>query len=361
MVKMEDVARLAGVSLTTVSRFLNNDETFSISKKTEARILRAVNKLGYQSPNTLKYKKHRMSSFSPGSVNIGYIISWDINSYDENFFSGIIQGISQELSEHKQHLAFSYRVDDLSNLIVQNKIISNNYDGVIIIGAVPPKTFDLIIKNINHQICIFETPENSTIDCITVDFEKYAYMLTDFLIKQGHRKIVFIGGPTYGTLLYSSCKTGNYYNYEARLRGYLKAHMDNNIEINEKFILDAGWIMENAYEQTKELLTQACFTAIFASCDRLGIGAMRAINESNLSVPDDISIVGYDDSDVGRYLTPPITTVQYAQKGIGRLAVKMLLDQIHNNDRFNEYEVGKRIIFPQKILHRDSVKTISVE
>jgi DNA-binding LacI/PurR family transcriptional regulator len=335
---------------------LNGDASFSVSKETEDRIWQAANELGYRKN---RIKNTRCREGASNTKKIGYIIDWNKEKFDDTSYMAIIHGIEQEMLDQKQQLVFSYKADVLNNPLVINSIVSGLCDGVVLLGAIPLENYNLIARIVPHVVCVLEAPYNSPLDCVTVDFEEYSYLLVSNLILKGHKRIAFIGGPTYGAVEYPFLP-GRHYEYEARLRGYLKAHADHGIEIDKALVCNVNWDTERAYTCTKELIGACSLTAIFASCDRLAIGSMRAIHECGLSVPDDISIVGYDDAEISRYLSPSLTTVQYAKEDIGRIAVKLLIERINNNTEVSGDETGKRIIFPQKIIYRDSVKSIRI-
>jgi len=354
-IKLGDIAKKAGVSLSTVSRVINGDKNISVSKETEEKIWKYVNELGYKT-NKLKAAsgKNKRKNISR-TKNIGYILTHGKEEFEDSFFAKVIHGIEQELIMQRHNLCFAYTAYDLEDPVVLNHALNSGCDGVIFIGTIPIDLYNLFVRQIPSCIAIFDVPYENPVDCITVDFEKYAYLLVKEIIKLGHRHIAFIGGTNYFTTMERSGE-GNIYNFEGRFRGYLKALYDSGIGINYNIIKDGNWDIETAYKKMGEILdSNEKVTALFAAGDRMAIGAMRAIQERGKNVPDDISLVGFDDIEIARYLNPPLTTVYYPKDEMGRIAVKTLIEKINNLD--NKC-LAKTIILPSNIVERGSVKKI---
>lgn len=152
---------------------------------------------------------------------------------------------------------------------------------------------------------------------ITTDDVTGSFLATEHLIKEGHRKILYINGPLHISSAWE------------RLAGYKRALLEYGIEYDQKLVKGNTTEMEEAYKLTKEVLSQGLnFTAIFVYGDVLALGAMHALHEAKLGIPDDIAVVGYDDIKFARVSHPPLTTVRIPRYQLGKKAINLLLEEI---------------------------------
>lgn len=354
-VTLRDIAEKSGVSLTTVSRIINGDKSISVAKETEEKIWKYVYELGYKiNTGTKTSKKFRRKNTN---LSIGYILTITKEKFEDTNFSKIIHGIEQELIAQRCDLAFAYTVLDLENPVVLNNVLNSGCDGLIFIGSLPVDMYNLLIKQIPNCVSIFDVPEENIIDCISVELEEYAYKLVKMMIKMGHKNIAFIGGKGYH-LSPEENRGGIFYKHEKRFQGYLKALVDSGIEINPNIIRDGNWDIETAYNKMREILdSNEKFTAAFAASDKMAIGAMRAIHERGLRVPEDISVAGFDDAEISKYLNPRLTTVSYPKEELGKLSVNVLIDNISAGNKITR--IPKKILLPSYIIERESIKILN--
>ena len=159
-------------------------------------------------------------------------------------------------------------------------------------------------------------------DCVNTTDEEGAYEAVDYLIKSGHRKIAFL------VYDYDNSTITN------RMKGYLRAHDDEGIPVNDDYIIKMKFNPNAGYYMAKELLeSHPEVTAIFAYNDMIAIGAYMAIYQKGLKIPDDISVVGYDDIEMASIISPGITTVSQPFYEMGRTAAELLLKRIKEEDR----------------------------
>lgn len=355
-VKLGDIAKKAGVSLTTVSRVINMDKNISVSKETEEKIWMYAQTMGYKTNKNKSLADNGKKKKTASIKNIGYILTLKKENFEDSFFSKVIHGIEQELIEQRHNLAFAYTAHDMEDQVVLNNILNSECDGCLIVGTIPFEYYSLLIDRIPNCVAIFDVPEEKIIDCITVEHEKYAYSLVRMMIEAGHRNIAFIGGTGYH--ISPEIYGGRYFNdREERFQGYIKALLESDIKINFNIIKDGSWDIEVAYRKMREILDgNEKITAVFAATDRMAIGAMRAIQERGMTIPEDISVVGFDDIEIAKYLNPALTTVYYPKEEIGRYAVKVLLDRIASDSDISR--IPKKIMLPSNIVERDSLKSI---
>lgn len=350
-VKLADVAERAGVSIATVSRVINGDKHMSVSKDTEERIWKCVNELGYRSSKSKSTK-------SVKTRNIGYILTQAAESFSDDFFSRVIYGIEQELIKTGNNLSFASIVNDQKASDQYNQVLSSGCDGIIFVGEIECDLYQKLCARFNNCLAIFDIQNEYSVDNVTLDFEKKVFEMVSRMIQYGHRRIAFIGGGGFFCTP-EKLDLQSFYNYEGRLRGYLTALMVNDLPVEPEIIKDGQWRIEVAYERMSEILDIAPrVTCVFAAGDKMAIGAMRAIQERGLLIPQDISLAGFDDIEIARFLTPPLSTVSYSKEELGRTAVRKLLHRIDLQEKGEVLPYTKTML-PGEIVWRESVTDIT--
>jgi DNA-binding LacI/PurR family transcriptional regulator len=344
-IRLKDVAEKASVSLATASRVLKADKMISVSADTRERIWKAAQELGYTPKNsTGKAKKN--------AKNVGYILQMTKDQFEDPFFSKIIYGVEKEINQQRMNLAFSYTAIELQDPEIFHNIKYSNVDGLIFIGNIPEHQISTLVDKIPYCVSTtFNVPGHLQMDCVSIDYEPNIYKLVRDLIIKGHRDIAFIGGSTY-FLSPEDIEEGFFYNHDPRYQGYLKALFEKGITPRQEIIKDGKWEIETAYHRMNEILDSSVnITAAITASDRMAFGAMRAIQERGMKIPEDISIAGFDDLEMSRFVTPTLTTIGYPMEDIGVIAVKLLAERIKSGVK--DYTPNK-ILLPTHIIHRDS-------
>lgn len=329
-----DIAKKANVSISTVSRVFNGSA--SVSKKTAKKVQKIIDEMNYV-PNAIARSLVRQTS-----KTIGLIMSDVTNP----FFTDVIDGIENILSDHG---FTSFMCDTRYSHEKENRYISQmlekRVDGIIIFSAYASDT-DLIerTKNIIPLVSVQST--FSEVDCVNTTDENGAFEAVDYLIRQGHKKIAF--------LVYDY----NNSTISDRLKGYLKAHKLHNIPVNKELVITSKYAANSGYHMTRQLLDKCPdVTAIFAYNDVIASSAYMAIKERGLKIPEDISIMGYDDIEMASMISPKLTTVSQPFYEIGKNAAELLLKRIKENRGYTP----QKIILPTKLVIRDSVKARYIE
>lgn len=314
---LRDVAKLAGVSVSTVSRVLN-EEKFT-SDEVKKRVKEAVKKLKY-SPD-LNARNLRL-----GKTNVIGIIIPDISDY---FFSGIVHVITKFFRDHgKDIILFNTSHQEETEEKEIKLALSKRVEGIIL--ATISKNINPISNLINNFGIPFVIIDNKikvkNVDFVLSDDEKRAYKLVDHLIKVHNlKKIACISGPLDESSGFN------------KLLGYKIALQKNNIPINEEYIKFANWKKDLAYECTKELMNMKDKPqAIYCANSNMLIGCLRYINTIKIKIPEDISIVTFDDYDFISAMNPPVTSLKSIVPEMGTLAAQLLLDRI--NGKKNDYK-----------------------
>lgn len=333
-ITLQSIADRLDVSVTTVSRVLNGKaERYRISKETQELINSAAKELNY-SPNQLA-RGLRLKRTN----TIGYIIP-DISN---PFFSSIAKSV--EKSARKSGYSILLCDSEEDTKIEENLLqlmIDRKVDGLIIspVGIEVNHLRRIAQRNIPIVLLDRYFPELN-LPFVTSDNYKGAFEAVNMLIEHGHRRIACIQG------LVNTSPNND------RVRGYIDAHKTHDLSVDKKLIVGDSFGEENGYIETKLLLKQDNLpTALFAVSNLISLGAIRAISEEGLKIPDDISMVSFDDQPYSRFLSTPMTTVSQQNAQIGQIAIKLLIDQIESNRQLEP----KGIFLPTKLISRDSVK-----
>ncbi len=331
---LKSIAEKLGVSVTTVSRVINGKSSrYRISKETEELILNAAKELSY-SPNQLA-RGLRLKRTN----TIGYIIP-DISN---PFFASIAKSVEKSARKfgYSILLCDSEEDTDIERSTLQ-LMLNRKVDGLIIspVGQEVSHLNYFIQKNIPIVLLDRYFPDIN-IPFVTSDNYQGAFDAVNFLIENGHTRIACIQG------LRNTSPNND------RVRGYIDAHIKNHLQVDESLIVGDNFGEENGYIETKLLLKSGNLpTAIFSISNLISLGAVRAISEEGLKIPDDISMISFDDQPYSRFLSTPMTTVAQQNTQIGQIATKLLIDLIESNRTFEP----KGIFLPTQMVIRESVK-----
>jgi len=323
------VAEKAGVSANTVSRVINNKP--DVNPKTRKRILKIINKLNY-TPNLLA------KSLKTGKTKtIGVIVS---NLYNP-FFSQVLCGIDEILNGKEYSIIICNSNNDYNReekAIVT--LIQKRVDGILI-TPVGEKSLDIAYmqKTKVPFVLIMSHFKTTNTDYVGFNDKIGSFQATQHLISRGHRKILYLGGPSYFSLA------------KERLYGHKKALVTHGIKVDQKLLKEiVNPNMEEGYKIVKKILSKEFdFTAITTFNDYIAIGTLKAILERNLKVPEDIAIIGYDDIEFASLSVVPLTTIQLPKYLLGRKAAELLLTKM--TERKRKYQ---RIFLEPNLIIRSS-------
>lgn len=327
-VTIYDVAREAGVSDATVSRVFNNKD--SVREVTRERVLAAAKKLGYVA-------NLQARSLAGGKINvIGLLIPGLDNGYLVEIVRGVDQALGQsgyELMIHTTHRRGNNEADYLQ--YVANGLT----EGILLVVPFLSGDFLHALKEINYPyVLIDEVDDSGQSFSVSATNWQGAYDATNYLLQLGHERIGFITGM----LELSSAKD--------RLNGYLSALQDFGIPSDENLIVHGTFQKETGYTMALQLLElDDAPTAIFASNDVMALGAMEGVRAKGLSIPEDVSVIGFDDIPEALISYPKLTTVHQPLVKMGEVSVKLLLDQIENQER-----LPRRMTLATQVIIRDS-------
>ena len=319
---LKDIAAELNLSVTLISQVLNGKAAqFNIKKETEALVIKTANELGYV-PNKiargLRLKK---------TNNIA-LLTPDLSN---PFFAKITKVIQNELRSLGYSLIILESGDETSREINEIKLLeSNGVDGILIIPVGQDYLHLEELSNKNFPLVIlYRTFKSIKANTVTINNYSNAFDITSILIKNGHIKIALLQGDS------------RIYTNKERLRGYKEAFEKNDIEFSDKYIIGSGFDRESGYQGTNELLNlHSRPTAIVTTSDFLTLGALQAISENDLKIPNDIAIVGFDSIQINHSLSIPISTVTHPVEELGEIAVKTLIEDINNKGKNQKVKIA---------------------
>lgn len=336
MVTIKDVAKRANVSPATVSLVLNKRSiSIPISAATKERVRAAAKELDYQ-PNT--YAKTLRTNKSP---LIG-ILAFDII---DPYCSNVIRGASEIINGNDYLALLSDLQNDNEKLITYITQLQKHRIAGLLILASSLQIDDHIASELNRLQCpcviIGREIANPFVSTVVTDNIHGSFLAIEHLIQLGHTKIAFIIGPH------------RYIDSHQRFMGSKRALEQYKIALDEEMIekeQEVGWGPESGYNSMQRLLKKGKkFTALFAFDDISAFGAIRAISEAKLNVPQDISVIGFDDLSVSAFYHPPLTTIQYSMANMGKKGAELLLESIQKDGKQTQ---SKKIVEKTRLVVR---------
>lgn len=316
MANITDVAKKAGVSISTVSNVING--TKYVGEELTSRVNQAIIELGYQANEMAASMKRRTTN------NIGVILP----NIGMVFFPDVLKGIEAAAKEHGYKLFyFSTDYDFEKEQEYLSLLKSSWVDGIILDSCCPREQLSqyqkTLVSNVpgkNVPVVTLEAPFTAKeLGVITIDEVKFTREAIEYLIAQGHRDIGLLLGPAHIPM------------HENNLQGCRQALEKNGLQLRPKNILSGDYFAESGYRAVKEALQKgAGWTALFAANDQMAIGAMKAIKEAGKSIPEDIAVIGADGIYVTTLIEPLLTTVELPRYDMGYQAGKLLLDMIQD-------------------------------
>jgi len=310
---MRDVAEQAGVSISTVSHVVN--ATRPVSKGVTERVRQAMDDLGYQ-PNLLARSLRRGQTFA-----IGMIVPDNVNP----FFAEVARGIEDTGFAQGYTVILCNSGGDLDReLVYVNKLVERQVDGIIFVAAGLSSARICEMQERSVPVVVVDRDllrVSATVDSVLVDNEKGGWYATQHLLDLGHRRIACITGPS--DLTPSA----------ERVTGYRKALNAADVTVDEAMVVRGDFQYESGFSAALRLLDlQEPPTAIFACNDLMAMGAIRAAVTQGRRVPDDLSIVGFDDVRLAAFTNPALTTVAQPKFEMGKLAASLLVERIKGVD-----------------------------
>ena len=317
-VTLKDIAAHTGLSIMTVSRVVRDRP--DVSAASRRRVLAAVQRLGYI-PNPAA---RQLVSRGPAPALdriIGTIFSREVVT-SHSYFAGIIQGIADEARRWDCHLLVGYGLGDSAESLEHPKMIRDMMTRwLILVGKVSPRFVRQLRANGFSLVLADMRPPVRDVDAVVCDDAAGAYEATRHLVKLGHEQIALIRGPARHPF------------FEALASGYRQALAEAGISGQDRLVLEAALGPQGGYDATEALLELPHRPSAIFTNDDMAIGALRAIHERGLRVPEDIAVIGYDDIEYAAHTTPPLTTIAVPKEEMGRRAVRQAIAQMEQGEK----------------------------
>lgn len=333
-VSIVDVAKQAGVSVTTVSRVMNNVD-YPISKNTREKVLKAIDELQY-TPNKAAQKL---------KTNFSDVIGLIVRDISDSYYGEIARGVTTRASElgYLSYVCNTGRNPE-DELMYHDILWQHRVKGIILAGGgldqvdYKKKLMNQLARHEKSGLNIVSlAPQGIEIPHVTINEFEAGKKITEYLIERGHTKIGFIGGPQ---KLYTSLD---------RLKGFKSAIDIAGIEYNKDYINKSDFSQNGGYEACKLLISKVKdLTAICCANDNIAIGTMSALRELGYMIPKDISVISIGDINEAKYMTPPLTTLAIPHYEMGKMAV----------DVITQWKEKVEITLNTSICERESVRTL---
>jgi LacI family transcriptional regulator len=301
MATIKDIAAEAGVSPAAVSRILNQDATLSASMETKQRVWEAAKKLQY----------HKAKAGNKALFKLG-IVQWFSAEQEmqDSYYLLVRQGIEDFCLKNSISIVRTFRSD--ANYMEHLKDV----DGLICVGKFSKDEVEQFIDICRNIVFLDMWIENDHVTTLTMDFQQAVYTALDYLTKLGHERIAFLGGLEYAGDQEPVI--------DERKKAYISYMKKKKLEYKQ-YLYEGRFSTSSGYDMMEQLLSQKVLpTAVFTASDALAFGAIKAIQNHGLSVPEDISVIGFNDTEMGAYTTPALTTIHAPAYDMGQHGANLL-------------------------------------
>ncbi|MCM1495324.1 MAG: LacI family DNA-binding transcriptional regulator [Bacteroides sp.] len=330
MATIKDIAAEAGVSPAAVSRILNNDPALSVPMETKQRVWEAAKRLHY----------HKLNSSSKAAFQLG-IVQWFSAEQEmqDSYYLLIRQGIEDFCMKNSISIVRTFRSD--ANYLD----VLKNVNGLICIGKFSKEEVGQFIQICKNIVFLDMAVDNYELTTVTMDFHQAVFCGLDYLLGLGHRRIAFLGGLEY---------TGDKEPIvDERKKAYISYMKKKKLDY-KSYICEGRFSTVSGYEMMEALLQQGKRpTAVFAASDALALGAIKAIQNQGLTVPEDISVIGFNDTEIGAYTTPALTTIHAPAYDMGQHGANFLY--VSSNLSIS---TPLKVKIPCYLVERDSCSTV---
>lgn len=328
MANIYEVAELAGVSLATVSRVINPGA--KVSDQTRAKVLAAMKQLGYR-PNSIAQSLATRSSNSVGVL---------VSELHGPFFGAMLSAIEQTLkAAGKFVLVAAGHNKEEQELEALRFLVSRNCDALIVHVEKLPDRFLVDHDHNTTPLAVMNRKVRGLADhCFSLNNELGGYLATQSLLAKNHRRIAYISGPL------------DWVDARQRLAGHKRALAESGVAFDERLLVESDYHETGGQDALNRLFSlQLPFTAVVCANDEMAAGAMAAAHERGLELPRELSIVGFDDAPISRYVYPKLTTVHYPIADMARMAARWVLKNVYDQPQ------DLQQVFEPKLVERDSV------
>lgn len=338
---LKELSRLAGVSVSTVSRVINKNDTKAASESVRNKIWDLVHQTGYVPNNSAQNLK--LGALLPKkkySRNIACIFARTKDGKTDPFFSQIFRAIEHESMGYSYKMTGVYTALDVRN--APGSLADIHYDGIIVLGRYSRSLIALIKNNTKNIVYTGLNAINDPIDQVICDGYEAAKAAVRYLYTLGHKSIGYLGEKS----------------EEARYRGYYDAIQELRLPLHREHVIDTNQSMQGGYESGLKILSSILGssefvatrpTAIFCANDSTAVGAIKALSEQGISIPKDISIISIDNTEICQFSTPMLSSINIPKEELGKIAVKILNDRMEGG-----HSLPLKVEIPFSLISRES-------
>ena len=346
VVTLKDVAHRTNVSIGTVSRVFNNHN--NVNRDIRERVLQAASELGYSGPSRRNSRSpHKTSRFK----EIGFFLYLDDPTSSKEapapFWANILHGA--EVEAHTSQIRLTYQTinpQSKESFSLLNRLNELQLEGMLLVGPADAETIDVIRSSGIPLVLVDNYIRRPSLDAVLSDNFEGTIEAVEYLLSKGHSRIAFIGK----FLSPGSYPKRTSYTIEWRAKGYQAALQRAGLPIDDELIIAHDLSPTGGYEACMRLLEKGIpCSAICCANDPTAVGVLRALRDAGIRVPEDISVIGFDD-DMAEHLTPALTTLRVNKEAMGVTAVKRLLARVHDPQA-----VSVTSILGVELIKRDSV------
>jgi len=331
-ITINDVAKLAGVSKATVSRVINNPET--VSENLRSKILEVIDTTNYRPSKVAQALSNKRTNI------IGIIIP----DFTNPVFSKIIVGIEDVFKETEYDFLMTSTNFAVKTEIKQIKMFDEkNVDGLVILTDQINDELRAVLENFTKPIIIIGSDAGlEKIPVVKIDNYRAAFEVVSYLLNLGHEKIVMITGDM-----------KDKFSGELRFDGYVSALKRKGLKVQREFVYSSKYSSKDGYKAMTKILTRTVVpTAVFCVNDKVAIGVLKCCHDNQILVPEDISVVGFDDIEIASLYNPTLSTVSQPFMEKGRAAAENMLKMI------NGKEVQREIVLDHELIIRQTTAKI---
>jgi len=333
MATIKEIANIAGVSPATVSRVLNHDTNLSVSAETKMRIFEIAQELEY------KTVRERKNSGPDVKRLVFGVVDWysELELLDDPYYLYLMTAIEKECALANIDL---YKINKLNGSY--NAYNLTSIDGIIAIGKFSNSEIEDLSYYTNNIVFLDSSPHEKKFDSVTINVRLGITEAIEHLIDLGHSKIGFIGGTVVGDHKEITTDTRKEYFIEVMRKHEL--FIEDYIYSGKRISFEEGYNLVKQALESKDIPT-----AFFIANDTMATGALRALHEAKIDVPNDISIIGYNDLPTSKYLIPQLTTVRVHLDFMAITAIELLQERI-----VKERTIAKKVMVPSELVIRQS-------
>lgn len=334
---LKQIANMAGVSISTVSRILNSPDNSFASKEVRDRVWRFAREIGYvpdQNARELKLGRRAQRKTPPPSISC--ILGRTKQLEDDPFFAQMSRAIEQQALELGYVVRHSYSLFDIETDTLLDQIEASHTDGAIILGRFSNDSMSFLEKHYKNLVYVGRNTIAAGCDEVICDGYEATEIAMLHLIANGHKTIGYIGETT----------------NEVRYEAYCDIIRKHGLEWSDKWVSNCPQNGPGGYQGAEELLAKASPlpTAIFCATDITAIAALRRFAEAKIKVPEQLSIISMDNIELSGYVSPMLTTVAMPIVEMGNWAVQLLIERLNKR-----HKLPAKVLLPNKLIIRESV------